>query len=302
MSSSATPTCLPQELVDSIIDELKNDVPSLRSCSLVSKLWVYRSRKYLFQVVHLPPYLLQRWLGRISTSPLSPLDPHRHVRSLFCQPILEPTPFCIPEALVYHLSSFTQVSTLTIATSAEKGWTDAFSDRHLVKKYFGAFGQALRSLELTRVHLNMVALKALLDVFTHLERLLILSPTMITSTENSRYLRESQSTVEAETSDETVSPNRGPVRFVDSITLLLPPTELAVCMADLPLRCRELVLTEDVASGGDVCNLLLNSTGPTLESLVIQNTLDRGKCLFLLRTCVSAHDRTRLVVRPDGHT
>ena len=46
---SVSSSRLPQELVDTIIDELKNNGASLRVCSLISKLWVYRSRKYLHQ-------------------------------------------------------------------------------------------------------------------------------------------------------------------------------------------------------------------------------------------------------------
>ena len=42
MSPSAASTRLPQELINSLIDELRNDVGSLRTCSLASKPWVYR--------------------------------------------------------------------------------------------------------------------------------------------------------------------------------------------------------------------------------------------------------------------
>ena len=293
MPPSPTSTRLPQELVDSIIDELKNDVASLRSCSLVSKPWVHRSRKHIFESVHLPTCLLRKWLERIPAGPVSSLEPHQHVRSLSLQPTARSAPFCVPETLVDHLSSFTQVSSLVITSSLWEEWTDAFSDSLLVAKYFGSFGQALRNLELTRVDLSMVALEALLGVFTHLERLLIFSPVMAGGTRGRRGVgdfrrfHERRSVVKAETSDVMVPP----VRLVNNITLLFPPTELVVGLADLSLNCRELVLTEDCGYDGDMFNLLLNSTGPTLESLVIQDTPDRGNCSLPPHpTRVSVHE------------
>ncbi|KAF9646307.1 hypothetical protein BDM02DRAFT_3271080 [Thelephora ganbajun] len=285
MSPSAASPRLPQELVDSIIDELKNDVGSLRTCSLVSKPWVYRSRKYLFETVHLPTCLLRRWLKRIPVVPITPLGPHHHIRSLSLQPTAASAPFCVPEAFVDHLSSFTQVSKLFIASTLWEEWTDAFSDNALVAKYFGGFGQTLRRLELTRVYLNMVTLKALLDVFPQLESILIFSPTMVDeevkSVEAFPHLREHRRIAEVESSSVTVPYKRAPIRLVDSITLLFPPKELVVGLANLPLQCRKLVLVEDSDYGGDAFNLLLDCTGPTLESLIIRNTFDRGLTVTL---------------------
>lgn len=298
MSLSAVPARLPQELIDTIIDELKNDAASLHACSLVSKPWVHRSRKHLFESVHLPTCLLRKWLERIPAGPVSPLGPHHHVRSLSLQPTAASSPFCIPESFVDHLSSFTQISNLVITSSVWGEWTDAFSDSFLVANYFGGFGQALRSLELTRVYLDMAALKALLDVFVRLERLLIFSPIMM---EAFPYLRDGKGVVEAETSSVGASPKSPRVRLLDVITLLFPPTELVVGLANLPLRCRELVLTEDCDYSGHMFNLLLDSIGPTLESLAIQATLDRGICFSSRRACLIVHGRCRIFVRLDGH-
>lgn len=305
MSPPTTPTRLPQELVDTIIDELKNNVASLRVCSLVSKPWVHRSRKHLFEFVHLPTCLLRKWLERIPASSVSPLDPHHHVRSLFLQPTAASAPFCVPEAFVDHLSSFTQLSNLVIISSFLEEWTGAFSDGLLVTKYFGGFAKSLRCLELSRVYLNMVALKALLDVFLHLERVLIFSPIMvdeeIKSVGGFQYLQGRRSVAKAGASGATVAPKCTPIRLVDSIVLLLPPTELVVGLANLPLHCREFVLTEECDYVGDTFNVLLNSVGPTLESLAVQNTLDRGESSFPCNICISAHDG-RTFARLNDHS
>lgn len=284
MSSSTTSTRLPQELVDTVIDELRNDVGSLHACSLVSKSWVYRSRKYLFATVHLPTCLLRRWLEHIPVNACTPPDPHYHVRSLSLQPATASTPFCIPETLVDHLSSFTQVSKLVITSSLWGDWTHAFSDSILVAKYFGSLGQALRKLELERVHLNMVAFRALLDVFPRLENILIFSPMMVNegakSVEAFPNLREHRGVSEVGGSLNVVPCKRALVRWVDSVTLLFPVKELVVGLTNLPLQCKELVLMQDSYYGGDTFNLLLDSTGPTLESLIIRNAFDRGNHSF----------------------
>ena len=285
MSPPATSTLLPQELVDTVIDELKEDVGSLRACSLVSKPWVYRSRKHLFATVNLPTFLLRRWHVRVPANSEEPLDPHQHVRSLSLYPATPSAAFGIPETFIDHLSSFHQVSTLTITSSLWEEWTDAFSDGPLVARYFGGFGRALRKLELARVYLNMVALKALLGVFPQLDEILIFSPIMVNdearSVEAFPHLREHRSITKAEEPPNAVEPcELAPIRFVDIVTLIFPPKDLVVALSKLPLRCRELILVEDFHRGGDILNLLFDSTGPTLESLTIRSTLDRGNRIF----------------------
>ena len=244
--------------------------------------------------MNLPTFLLRRWQERI---PANPVNPHYHVRSLSLYPATGPAAFCIPETLVDHLSSFTQVSRLTVANSLWEEWTDAFSDRALVAKYFGGFGQTLRKLELTRVYLNTVALKAFLDVFFRLEEILIFSPMMVggeaESVEASPHTWEHRGIPEAEGPRNVVVPcTRAPVRWVDNVTLLFPPKDLIVGLADLPLRCRELVLTEDFDYGRGILNLLLDSAGPTLESLTIHSASDRGNHILSDRPDISVpyHD------------
>jgi len=306
MSSPATSTRLPQELVDGIIDELKNDVASLRSCSLVSSSWAYRCRKYLFETVHLPTCLLQKWLERIPVNLATSPDPHRHVRSLSLHLATGSAAFCIPEAFADHLSSFTQVSKLSITSSLWEEWTDAFSDGALVAKYFGGLGQGVRRLELARVYLNMVAMKALLDVFPQLESVLIFSPIMTSeepkSAEAFPHLREHRSITKVEESSNAVVPcKQAPVRLVDSVTLLFPPKELVVGLSNLPLHCRELVLAEDFDYGGAVFNVLLDSTGPNLESLTIRTTFHQGNRFFPYRVNLSVLDHDLNSARLNCH-
>jgi len=134
-----------------------------------------------------------------------------------------------------------------------------------------------------------VVLAALLDVFHQLEELLIFSPMMVNeeggSVEAFPHLGEDQSITGVEESSGVAAPacKRAPmgIRWVDSVTLLFPPKDLVVGLTDLPLHCRELVLAVDFDYGGDAFNLLLDSTGPTLESLTIRSTYDRGPTITL---------------------
>lgn len=49
------PTPFPQELTDTILNELRNDIPTLNSCPLVSRAFVPTSRAHLFSRVRLTP-------------------------------------------------------------------------------------------------------------------------------------------------------------------------------------------------------------------------------------------------------
>ncbi|KAK0454380.1 hypothetical protein EV421DRAFT_1756547, partial [Armillaria borealis] len=50
--SNTTPTDefpqLPQELVNTVIDHLSDDTPSLRSCSMVNSTWTEHAQKKIF--------------------------------------------------------------------------------------------------------------------------------------------------------------------------------------------------------------------------------------------------------------
>ena len=57
LTFSSMTVSLPQEITDKIIDTVAKDqalqVPTLRTCSLVSRTWVYRSQKHLFSNIEL---------------------------------------------------------------------------------------------------------------------------------------------------------------------------------------------------------------------------------------------------------
>ena len=121
-----------------------------------------------------------------------------------------------------------------------------------------------------------MALKALLDVFFRLE-ILIFSPVMggeearsveARSVEAFPHLQEHRSIPEAEGSPSVVVLcKRAPVRWADNVTLLLPPKDLMFGLADLFVRCRELVLTKDFDYGRGIFNLFVQFPPPSLPTL-----------------------------------
>lgn len=138
------------------------------------------------------------------------------------------------------------------------------------------------------MYLNTATLRALLDAFPRLEEILIFSPMMMDEAAKTvEALPEHQSTSEAEESSNVTI--RAPIRRVDRLTLMFPPKDLVVVLTNLPLNCRELVLAEDLDYGGEVFNLLVDSTGQTLESLAIRSAFDRGNLPHLVD--VSVPDR-----------
>jgi hypothetical protein len=71
---------LPPEVIDYIIDLLRDDRKALGACCLVSKSWVHRSRRHIFDsVVFMLPKQLEAWKG---TFPDPEKSPAHHVRSL----------------------------------------------------------------------------------------------------------------------------------------------------------------------------------------------------------------------------
>ncbi|GJE94169.1 hypothetical protein PsYK624_103370 [Phanerochaete sordida] len=63
---------LPQELCDLIIDELRRDKTTLRSCTLVSQAWVFSARRYLFaNIVRRVHQGVEDFLYFLCSAPLS---------------------------------------------------------------------------------------------------------------------------------------------------------------------------------------------------------------------------------------
>jgi len=155
---------LPPEIVDHIID-LTNNHRTLQACSLVAKSWVCRSRVHLFRDVVL--FSHRRWQR---VMPVGENSPATYTRTLTMGQSGTPQGKWINIDNLYpflsHLRDFKNVENLIL-----DGWEPhGFSEGGL-KKYFGHFGEHLRSLELGGQRMSPESFIILLGLLPNLEDL-----------------------------------------------------------------------------------------------------------------------------------
>ena len=170
---------IPQEMIDEIIDLCSADKKTLITCSLVSRAWVYRTRKHLFSTLELTDKTLITW-SRVILAPL-PRTTRPHTSSPYpsswlpsCVTTLKLFPTYSPasnnfEAALLranaHLSAFTNLKTLTLSAV----WLQSFREASL-GACFGSLAKTVRELKLSMCSLGEKFF-AFLKLFTHLESL-----------------------------------------------------------------------------------------------------------------------------------
>ena len=100
---------LPQEILDLIVDLLREEPDSLRACCLVSKQWVHRTRKHLFAHVEFPmPYHIKRW---VKTFPDPSDSPARYAHSLSIRgaPVVTPVDMGAVDGWIHVFSGIVQL-------------------------------------------------------------------------------------------------------------------------------------------------------------------------------------------------
>lgn len=160
-------TNLPQELVDKIIDELAQfgSIYTLRSCCLVQKRWVERSRRHLFKEITL--YAMNHLRNWIKSIPLGPYGPYHHVRSLtYRQGPAVLGPKQLLDLHPGHFTSFTKLESLQIFNLSLSRFTSTS-----MKKTFEPVGRFMRTLVVKDVVLTLNSLLMFLVHFPRLETL-----------------------------------------------------------------------------------------------------------------------------------
>ena len=206
---------LPPEIIDHIIDFVKNH-RTLRTCSLVAKSWVHRSRVNLFRDVVL--FSHRRWQKAM---PVGDASPAIYTRTLTLAQGSTPQNRWIHTDNLYpffsHLQDFKNVENLIL-----DGWIPRKFSSGGLKKYFGHFGKCLRSLELAGERMEPDSFLVLLSLFPNLEDLSV----------KELFGREATSRVL------TVSP-----KLSGRLTIRIKmETFSTICM--VPLRFREICLHE----------------------------------------------------------
>lgn len=157
---------LPQEIKDQVIDFLYDDDKTLRSCALVSRSWLRQSQKNLFAEVRIGHHLLTKWCRHIL--------PGEDGVSSFTRRLevshRSPRQF---EIFMPHISSFKRTEALMIS---DYDCMDLDNEPYLPiapDKYYGHFGESVRSLHLLYPSESLGALLPLVYLFPHLESLTI---------------------------------------------------------------------------------------------------------------------------------
>lgn len=186
-------TDIPQEIVDEIIDHFSGDRTTLLACSLTSRAWVHRSRKYLFAKLTLTGKTLPVWCGEAATP--TPTTGSLKPPSEFPQDLPPPTPpsYSLPSLPSYvtslalvttysktplnigspelfraqsFLSAFTQLKSLSFGAVSFVAFDDASLERCL-----GSLRASVRELRLSSCYLDEGAFFAFLRLFDRLESL-----------------------------------------------------------------------------------------------------------------------------------
>ena len=157
---------LPQEIKDHVIDLLRDDDETLKSCALVSRSWLRQCQKHLFAEVEIGHHYLMKWCRSIV--------PGEDGLSSFTRKLevshRSPREF---KALMPHLRSFKHVESLVIS---DYDCMDLDNEPYLPiapDEYYGHFGESLRTLQLLYPSESLGALLPLVCLFPHLESLTI---------------------------------------------------------------------------------------------------------------------------------
>ncbi|KAJ7655426.1 hypothetical protein B0H17DRAFT_1214058 [Mycena rosella] len=129
---------LPQELVAKIVSEFRNDIPTLRTCALISREFLPWSRLYLFSSVRLTGRNVYAFRGVVASSPAVAM----YVRRLDMPMMASlPASALLPPESMAQLPNVTQLS----------AHCDPFGFRHLSPAQHRLLADATR--QLTTVHL-----------------------------------------------------------------------------------------------------------------------------------------------------
>lgn len=168
---------LPQELIEAIIDCFSDDYQMLKTCSLVAKSWLARSRLYLFNEIALNKKKARKWYSLFRPDPNGV---SRFVRTLRLQQgqafrwLGTESLDAIPDPF----SSFQHVETLIVT------WLDLWDFEPLplpgsLARHFVHFESSLRSLSLPYITARYSTLATFLQLFPKLEDLLIHTPDLL---------------------------------------------------------------------------------------------------------------------------
>ena len=250
---------LPEELMDSIVDLLRNDRKALKICCLVSKSWIPRARTHLFTDIEIPTVTrLQSWKTTFSDPNTSPA---RYTKFLYVK---------CPQAVA-------------VADREEGGWIPTFSRVECLSIFipclragepaisllpFHGFSPVIKSLSLENYSLPSSQIFNLAYSFRLLEDLSLFTSTDLSTHEDGGFDEKPIPIQPPLTGSLTLSAQDG-AHLIVSRLLSLPDG----------LRFRELNLGCNYEEDTLSMTTLVERCCSTLESLAIGGS-DLGACIW----------------------
>ncbi|KAF8217639.1 hypothetical protein K438DRAFT_2006701 [Mycena galopus ATCC 62051] len=174
---------LPQELVDIIVDNIYDDIPSLMYCSMAARTFVNRTRTHLFKKIQInppgdPPFSsCQKFYQLLSSSPhIAPL-----VEDLCIVTVFSATPgssWIMADPTLSLVLPLLNLKRISLIENASRGWTDSGKYSMNWSKMEPSLRSALTSVfsspRLEAVHLRGIVIDSLcqlLSLFNEATRL-----------------------------------------------------------------------------------------------------------------------------------
>ena len=246
-----------QELIDKFIDELHDDIQALRSCSIVSKRWVYRSQHHIFsRIIISSQQSFQRWCK----IPLASCPVSTHTRTLS---ILQPThaqwltPLLLSPA-TGHICAFNNVKTLALSGITTRGLQDA----QLLADCFRRLGSSVTSLKLLYWRASPASLINCICFFPHVDDLDVYCPDILAGLPV-RKVYPSTPRFRGRLSLRFETGRGGIDRFLR-------------LLSQLPIRFREVNITVNFVGGQTLLCPFLESCSKSVQELSISYETDQG--------------------------
>ena len=240
---------LPEELLDHVVDLLRNTRDALKSCCLVSKSWVPRSRKHLFALIKFATLAeLQSWKN---TFPDPSTSPGCYTKSLSISYFQK---FTVAEVGGW-IPAFSQVVHFKMFIRGT-----AIGDRAVSLIPFHGFTACVKSLRISSIHCPISCISNLIDSFPLLENLFV---DAYSDSPNGRLAAV-----------QPPSPTSSPPPFTGFLKLRIregiEPISSRLLSLSGGLHFRELDLLWNREHDVFSTSALVESCGSTLESLRIQ--------------------------------
>ena len=259
---------IPQELVDKFIDELENDNHGLCVCSLISRRWVDRSRRHLFQRIGFPAL---RVFARYCALFPAEHGVHSYVRGVtITQPCQRP--WVNRQTLLFgleHINAFRKLESLTLIgiTNGSMAGSDTMK---ALADAFETIAPSIKTMRLFRWRVSPTALVEFICRFPSLDNLAIGDMDYLVGLPGWKY-------------PSAFPPFAGYFEFTDG-NGRGPAEKFLRLLSRLPLRFREVSIDVGFSGTPDPLIAILEKCSPVLVKASLYYFYETGMTMVSLLT------------------